>query len=108
MRRGKNRCKVTIEQNTPTRSASGQATDSWSTYKTAWGELNHVRGQEVFRSRQVHAEADHVFEFDWIDAQAVTVRMRVTYGSRTFDILSVNNLGERNRRVRLDLRERNP
>lgn len=107
MRRGLQRCLVTIQQSTPTRTASGQATDVWSTYKQAWGSLNPVRGGETFRSRQVHAEADSVLEFDWIDAQAVTPRMRVTYGSRTFDILTVANIGERNRRVRLDLRERN-
>lgn len=107
MRRGRNRCRGTIEQNTPTRSASGEALDSWSTYASLWGELVPVSGGETFRGRQVLAEANSVLTFDWIDAQAVTPRMRVVFGARTFDVLAVRNVEERNRKVELQLRERN-
>ena len=106
METGTRNCFVTIQSNAPTRSASGQAVDVWSTYKSLWGEINQVRGGETWRSRQVHAEADHALTFDWIDAPAVTPRMRVVYGSRVFDVLAVNNLGERNQRVVVDMRER--
>lgn len=107
MRRGRANAKLVFESDTPTRSGSGESIVSWSTYKTAWGELQQVRGGESFRSRQVHADADSVFECDWIDAPAITTAMRATYGSRVFDVLAVNNMGNRNRRMRVDLRERN-
>lgn len=106
MRTGRANTKMVFETNTPTRSSSGESVASWSTYKTAWGELQQVRGGETFRSRQVHADADSVFVFDWIDAPAVTSSMRATSGSRVFDVLAVNNIGDRNRQVRVDLRER--
>lgn len=106
MRRGRANAQLVFETNTPTRSSSGEAIAGWSAYKTVWGELNQVSGGEAFRSRQVHASADSVFEFDWIDAPDVTTAMRATYGSRVFDVLMVNNIANRNRRVRVDLRER--
>lgn len=108
MRRGRNRCFVTIQQSTPSQSSSGEAIDSWSTYAQAWMDLRGTTGRESRQAHQVMAEADHIGRFDWIDAQAVTPRMQVVYGTRTFDILHVANLGERNREVELQLRERNP
>lgn len=106
MRRGRMRTKATIQQNTPTRSGSGEAVASWSTYKTAWGELVQVQGGETFRSRQAHAEADYIFVYDYQDAPAPTTAMRVAVGSRTFDVLAIDNVSQRNRETRLHLRER--
>ena len=107
MAAGRRNCKVTIEQSTQTQSSSGQMTDSWSTYKTVWMELRPTGGRETPDARQVVAEADTVGVFDWYDAPGVTARMRVVYGSRTFDILHVANADERGRDGVLQLRERN-
>lgn len=103
---GARRTNGVIEQNTPTRSGSGEAIASWSTYKTLWGELVQVRGGEVFRSRQAHAEADYVLVYDYQDAPAPTTAMRFKVGSRVFDIMAIDNLGQKNREARLHLRER--
>lgn len=106
MRAGARRTKATIEQNTPTRSGSGEAISAWSTYKTIWCELVQVQGGEVFRSRQAHAEADYVAVYDYQDAPAPTTAMRLNVGGRLFDIKAIDNVAQRNREARLHLRER--
>jgi head-tail adaptor len=108
MRGGRKGSQVTIEQSTPSQSDSGQLTDSWSTYKTLWMEIAPIAGRETARSRQVLAEADSFGRYDWLDAPAVTPRMRVVYGTRIFDILHVANHRERGFDGELQLRERNP
>lgn len=106
MRAGQLRTKGTIEQNAPTRSGSGETLAAWTTYKTLWGELVQVQGGETFRSRQAHAEADYVLVYDYIDAPAPSTAMRFTTGGRFFDILAFDNVGQKNREMRLHLRER--
>lgn len=105
MRAGRLRTTARIEQNTPTRSDSGEAISAWSTFITTWPcELVGAGGGEAFRGRQTHASADHVAIGRY--ASGVTAQMRVVVGSRTFDILRVDNVGNRYRELRLNLRER--
>lgn len=109
MRAGPRNCNVTIQQQgSQSQSSSGQLSDNWETYKQLWMELVTVSGGERSSSRQVLAEATSVGRYGWKDAPAVTVRMRVVYGSRTFDILHVANIRELNRDGELQLRELNP
>lgn len=107
---GRRNCKVTIQQQgTQTQSSSGQLNDNWETYKQVWMEIAAAGGGERSTSRQVLAEATSIGRYDWKDAPAVTTRMRVVYGSRTFDIIAPPvNVGERNQDGELQLRERNP
>lgn len=105
MRAGKLRNNVAIQQNTPTRSSSGESIDSWSDFAASWWcELATVSGGETFRSKQVHAQADTLAIGRYVSG--VTPQMRVTYGSRTFDILLVDDVEQRHRELRLHLRER--
>lgn len=105
MRAGRLRHNAAIEQNTPTRSPSGEAIASWSAFVASWWcELVQVGGGETFRSRQVHATADHVASGRYV--AGVTPQMRVVLGSRTFDILRADNVMNRDRELMLHLRER--
>lgn len=109
MRAGPRNCKVTIQQQgAQTQSSSGQLGDNWETYKQVWMELAAVGGGERSSARQVLADATSVGRYCWKDAPAVTARMRVVYGSRTFEILHVANIAERSRDGELQLREINP
>ena len=98
--------RVTIEQNAPAQSASGEMIDAWSTYRVLWAALSPVSGGERYQARQVHAEATSVMACWYESAPGITPAMRVRYGARTFDILAALNLREANLEWRLDLRER--
>jgi SPP1 family predicted phage head-tail adaptor len=104
MRAGRLRNKATIEANTPTRDAAGGEVASWATFATWWCELNQAAGGEAFRNRVVHAEANHVANGRYV--AGVLTSMRVTLGSRVFEIKAVDNVGNRNRELRIDLLER--
>lgn len=105
MRAGRLRNEATIQSNAPTQDSIGGMVDNWSTFVTPWWcELLQVKGGEAFRGRAVHAAADSVATGRYV--AGVTRQMRVTLGARTFDILDVNNVENRGRELRLDLRER--
>ena len=94
---------VTVEQRTDTRSASGAVVPSWSTYLRAWAQSLYRGGREFVAAAQMHSDLDAVFVIR-AGAWGVTNQMRVNYGGRYFDILSVDDLSDRDR-VRLICRE---
>lgn len=104
MRAGRLRHTLTIEQPSDAQGSGGDITTTWSTYASVRGELNAVRGGEEFRGHQVHAEADSRLEIRYL--AGVTPKMRVTFGSRVFDVLWAGDVEGRGRRLHLDLRER--
>ena len=106
MRAGRLRNNAVIQQNAPTQDAIGAEVKSWSTHTASWWcELAQVNGGEAFRGRTVHASADSVAVGRYVTG--VTPRMRLTLGARTFEVLAVNNVENRNRELRLELKERN-
>ncbi len=105
MRAGRRVNTARIDQNAPTQDAIGGQVKAWSTYCATWPcELEQVKGGETYRGRIVHAAAEFVAVGAHVEG--VTPRMRVVLGSRTFEILAANNVRNRNRELRLDLRER--
>jgi head-tail adaptor len=104
LRLGNMRNLATIEQNTPSQDTIGGTVDSWSTFSTWWCELSHVKGGEAFRGRAVHAAADSLAVGRYLPG--VTAQMRVVLGSRTFEILGLDDVDNRGIELRLDLRER--
>lgn len=105
MRRGRLRNTAAIEQNTPTRDASGGEVAAWASYCATWPcELVQVKGGELFRGRIVHASAEYLAVGGFV--QGVTPRMRVTLAGRSFEILGANNVENRGRELRLELKER--
>ena len=105
MRAGSLRNRVTIQANTPTRDAIGGEVASWASHSGWWCELLHVQGGETVRGKTVHAQAN--FLAIGRHVAGVTTKMRVTFGSRTFDILAAYDPDNRTRELRLDLLERN-
>jgi head-tail adaptor len=104
LRLGRMRNLVTLQSNTPSQDTIGGTVDSWATFAEWWCELSMVSGGEAFRGRAVHASADTVAVGRYLPE--VTAQMRLVHGSRTFDVLSVNNVDERGIELRLALRER--
>ena len=85
--------RITIEQNTPTRSAAGAEVESWGTLVTVAAEVDPKRGREFFAAQAVQAEALTVFRIR--HRSDVTRKMRVSYDGDLYDIVSVVPVGTR-------------
>lgn len=100
--------KVTIKQDVGTSSdGGGQVIPDPQPYDTFWAENKSQSGREFYRARQVHADITHLWEVPWSrSAAAVTTEMQLVFDNRVMEILSVINVDEADRVVRISAREK--
>jgi len=65
--------------------------------------IEPISGREYFSAQTTQADVTHRINLRYV--AGVKPKMRVKYGSRIFDILSVSNVDERNRELQLMCRE---
>lgn len=92
--RGRNHY-VTIERRGTSQDAAGQVQETWTTTTSVWASINPVIGKEYFNASGERSEVTHKISFYY--GPTVAPRDRIVYGSRTFDIKSVINVGEKNK-----------
>jgi len=97
------RHRVTIEAQAIGKDAYGQETNGWATIATVWALVMPVDGGESFNSGAVAAVGSLTVEM-WYRAD-VTSACRIKYGNRTFEIDSVTNEDELNRKLILKVKE---
>jgi SPP1 family predicted phage head-tail adaptor len=100
---GKLRHPITIEQVAETQDPDGSVIETWSTYANAQAAFEPISGREYFAAQTTQADVTHRISLRYVSG--VVPKMRVKYGTRTFDILSVINTNERNRELQLMCRE---
>lgn len=102
------RHKVTIRQDTgTTKDGGGQGIPSMQPYATFWAENKSQSGREFYRARQVNADITHLWEIPWSTvAAAITEQMQLVFEGRVMEILSVINVDEDDRTVRISAREK--
>lgn len=93
MRAGKLRHKVTIQQATDSQNSIGEVTKTWSTFAKVWANIQPLAGRELFASQQINAE--QTVRITIRALSGVEPRMRVLFGTRYYDILSVIDREER-------------
>lgn len=95
MRIGRLDRKITIQQTTESRTATGGVSDSWATISggEVWAEKRDLRGYEFFNARQVNVEADTMFTIRYLST--VTEKMRIVCDSVNYDILHIAEIGRR-------------
>lgn len=81
--------RITVELNTPTRSASGALVPSWASFTQRWAKMFNSGSREVYRARQFLPETMWVFVCP--GRMAITQDMRITHDGRLFDILGVQS-----------------
>jgi len=72
-------------------------------YATVQASIEPVSGREYFAEQSTQADVTHRVYTRYVSG--VVPKMRVKYGSRVFDILSVINTRERNVELQLMCRE---
>lgn len=110
MQAGELRHQVVVQQLTETQDTYGDTApaevsdDQWSTFATRWAKLEPLQGREFLQAGIEQAQSTI-----WITMRylaGVTPKMRVAYGSRLFDILSVNSDEQTHRETKLFCKER--
>lgn len=96
---GNLRHRLTIQQVAETRDAHGGIISTWGTYATVWGSVEPLRGRELVAAQEKQARYDVRIRIRYL--RGVTAKMRVLFGSRVLEIVSVINEEERNVNMQL-------
>lgn len=104
MHAGKLRHRLVVERLTESQSATtGEVADAWAAVATYWALVEPLAGDELFESRQVAPEITHKVTLRY--GADVTTADRITWGSRTFGILAMIDVGERREQLELSCKE---
>lgn len=97
---GQLRHRIFIELLASTGDDYGASVSTWTSNISAWASINPVRGNEYFSAMQSQAAVTHKITMRYRTLAGTTCigpgYCRIKFGSRTFDIRSVINPGERN------------
>lgn len=103
MRSGELRNRITIQQKSVTRDTYGGETVTWTDVATVWAAVEPISGREYFSSQQIQAEVTTRIRIR--HKTGITPVMRVSWGTRLYDIISVIEINERNREIHLMCKE---
>lgn len=106
MKIGKLRHRVKIQAYTAGRDSFGGEEPVWTDVATVWASVTPVSGKEYFASAQVNAEISTKITMRYISG--ITPKMRVVFGNRVFEIISVLNFEERGIELNLMCKESVP
>jgi len=96
---------VTIEQNSPTQSATGAPVDSWSDFATVYAKIEPGRSREFFSAKATQSELSHEIVIHYLPS--VSSAMRIRFGTRYFYLAGPPvNPGEMNQFMVLTAMER--
>lgn len=85
-------------------SFGGTSGGSWATFSQAWVSILPLNGTEKYVSSEKHATATHKIRMRFLDG--VNTKMRLKARNRTFEIVSVINVGERDKELQLIVEEK--
>ena len=100
---GKLRHRITIQRQVNDVNDFGAPVTSWKNVATVWADIRPLSGREYFSAQQVQSEVTTQIWLRHLDGIKPT--MRVKFGKRIFEILSVLNTQERNISLQLMCKE---
>lgn len=93
MEAGKLRHRLEIQEATEQQDSVGEPIKTWSKLRTVWGSVQPLSGREYLLSQQVTPEQTHRIMLRY--TPELTVRHRIVFDSRHFDINSIIDVDER-------------
>ena len=94
MKIGKLRHRVTLQEHISTRDSFGAEKEAWIDTAKVWASVEPLSGKEYFAAQQINAEVNIKVTIRY--RPLIHPRMRVLFGVRVFEILSVLNIEEKN------------
>jgi SPP1 family predicted phage head-tail adaptor len=76
---------VSVQSNTPTRSARGAEVDAWTTLATVRADVAPLDGREYYAAQQVNSEITYKVRMRYISG--VTSGSRVVWGSEVLEVV---------------------
>ncbi|MFC1121884.1 phage head closure protein [Pasteurella multocida] len=101
---GKLRHRITLQKQVNTLNEYGASVTEWHDVKTIWAEVRPLAGREYFSAQQVQSEVTTQIFIRYLPEILPT--MRVKFGERFFEIVSVINANEQNIYLQLMCKER--
>ncbi len=95
--------RVVFQSATEAQGSDGALAKTWATFATLWANIEPANGTERWQTDQVSADVSHRITVHY--TSGITAQMRITLGSRTFDILSVVNRSEAGRTTEIMAKE---
>jgi SPP1 family predicted phage head-tail adaptor len=89
---GQMRQRIALQAKTITKS-EGIPLENWTTVATVWAAVSDISGKEYFQAGALQSEVTTRIKIRY--RTGITTSMRVLYGSRVFQILSVIDKDER-------------
>ena len=93
MRAGPLRHRVQIQSVVRAETAAGGRAETWSTDRTTWASIEPIKGREFFAEAKVQADVTHRIRMR--NSTGLTVRNRVKFGTRIFNLVEVIDSAER-------------
>lgn len=100
---GKLRHRITLLRQVNEVNDYGASTQTWKRVATVWADVRPLSGREYFSAQQVQSEVTTQIWLRHIDGIKPT--MKVKFGKREFEILSVLNIQERDVSLQLMCKE---
>lgn len=100
------RHQVDVQRSTATRGSSGSVPPTWNEtdpFARARMSITPLSARETLSNLSIGVETTHRLTGWWIPG--ITADMRIRFGSRYFDIISIRNIGEQNTWMELLCRE---
>ena len=97
------RHRVTIQTFTEARDIAGGVVRTWADSATRWAQVQPLTGREYFDAQQVKSDVTHMVTMR--KYTSVTTTNRLVHNSRNFNILSVQNIDERGKKMVLMCKE---
>ncbi len=89
---------IQIQQQASSQTGTGAQVESWTTVLSTWAKISTASSREVYRASQFTAQVSHVIKMRWPGTGVVIQGgQRVVFGSRVFQLQTVENVLERNR-----------
>lgn len=95
--------RVTIQSRTISQDAEGVPTETWANLATVWAAVEPISGREYFQAATVQSEVTARIRIRY--RSGIVSNMRVLYGSRVFEIVSVIDYQEEHRELQLMCKE---
>lgn len=91
--------KIIIQSKIITQDEELNPIEAWVDFATPWVEALSQNSREYYRLATINSEIEKAFKIRYMDG--ITPHMRAIFKSKTFEIIGIENVEERNKEILL-------
>ena len=101
---GRLKQRITIQTYQPTKNSFNEWEDAWADWITVWASVEPASGSRYYEAKQAEAQVDGLVRIRY--RTGIEPYMRIKYGKRILDIVSIVNPFENKKDLHLMYKER--